>query len=82
MVYFPTHKAGNILDLLLTNNPNIVLSLEDAGLLGKSDNNMILIELNYTSMKKENLQKIHNWQKADYKEINNSLKRFYWERDF
>ena len=62
MVYFPTHKAGNILDLLLTNNPNIVLSLEDAGLLGKSDNNMILVELNYTSMKKENLQKIHNWQ--------------------
>ena len=82
MVYFPTHKAGHILDLLLTNNPNIVLSVEDAGLLGKSDNNMILIELNYTSMKKENLQKIHNWQKADYKEINNSLKRFYWERDF
>jgi len=35
MVYFPTHKAGNILDLVLTNNPNIVLSVEDAGLIGK-----------------------------------------------
>ena len=82
MVYFPTHKAGNILDLVLTNNPNIVLSVEDAGLIGKSDHNMILVELNCTPMKKVNLQEIPNWQKADYKGINNSLKRFNWENDF
>ena len=42
MVYFPTHKKGNILDLVLTNNPNIDLTVEDAGLIGKSDHNMIL----------------------------------------
>ena len=82
MVYFPTHKAENILDLVLTNNPNIVLNIEDAGLIGKSDHNMILVGLNCTPMKKENLQEISNWQKADYKGINNSLKRFNWESDF
>ena len=82
MVYFPTHKAENILVLVLTNNPNIVLSIEDAGLIGKSDHNMILVGLNCTPMKKENLQEISNWQKADYKGINNSLKRFNWESDF
>ena len=52
MVHFPTHKKGNILDLVLTNNPNIVLSVEDAGIIGKSDHNMILTELNCAPMKK------------------------------
>jgi hypothetical protein len=31
LVDFKTHKKGNILDLVLTNNPNIILNVEDAG---------------------------------------------------
>ena len=65
MVYFLTHKAGKILDLVITYNPNMVLSVENARLIGKSDHDMILIELNCTPMRKENLQEIPNWQKAD-----------------
>ena len=60
----------------LTNNPNIVFSVEDAGLIGKSDHNMILDELNCTPMKKENLQEIPNLLKADYRGINNSLRKY------
>ena len=60
----------------LTNNPNIVVSVEDAGLIGKSDHNMILDELNCTPMKKENLQEIPNLLKADYRGINNSLRKY------
>jgi len=82
MVYFLTHKAGKILDLVITNNPNRVLSVENAGLIGKSHHDMILVELNCTPMRKENLQEIPNWQKADYKGIKNLLKRFNWESDF
>ena len=82
MVYFLTHKAGKILDLVITYNPNMVLSVENARLIGKSDHDMILVELNCTPMRKENLQETPNWQKADYKGIKNLLKRFNWESDF
>ena len=66
-------RLGN---LELTNNPNIVFSVEVAGLIGKSDHNMILDELNCTPMKKENLQEIPNLLKADYRGINNSLRKY------
>ena len=37
---------------------------------------MILDELNCTPMKKENLQEIPNLRKADYRGINNSLRKY------
>ena len=81
MVHFPTHKKGNILDLVLTNNPNIVLSVEDAGLIGKSDHNMILTELNCSPMKKENTQEIPNWSKANKNKISEMLLSYNWNQD-
>ena len=43
LVDFGTHVRGNILDLLLTNIPEQVLEVKEAGRLGHSDHSMILV---------------------------------------
>ncbi len=45
LVTFPTHTKGNILDLVLCNNPEKVLNIKEQGRLGKSDHVALLIEL-------------------------------------
>ncbi len=45
LVDFGTHIKGNILDLLVTNIPERVEELFDAGRLGKSDHVMIVTKL-------------------------------------
>ncbi len=45
LVTFPTQVRGNILDLLLTNIPDRVSEVKDAGRLGKSDRTMILFSV-------------------------------------
>ena len=40
LVDFPTHIKGNILDLVITNCPDKVISISDDGRIGKSDHCM------------------------------------------
>ena len=47
-INFPTHNGGNILDLVLSNIPNKIISTTDAGILGNSDHNIILTEVDAT----------------------------------
>ena len=44
LVEFATHTKGNILDLVLTNSPELVVSLE-GGRLGKSDHVILEMEI-------------------------------------
>jgi hypothetical protein len=43
MVDFSTQVKGNCLDLVLTNIPERIVDIEEAGRLGKSDHDMILL---------------------------------------
>jgi Endonuclease-reverse transcriptase len=45
LVTFPTHDRGNILDLVLTNIPDEIEEVENAGKLGSSDHTMLLVTL-------------------------------------
>ena len=45
LVEFATHTKGNILDLVLTNSPELVVSLEEGGRLGKSDHVILEMEI-------------------------------------
>jgi hypothetical protein len=51
MVSFQTLIKGNILDLLITNCPDRVLSAEDVGRLGRSHYSMIQMELEFSKRK-------------------------------
>ena len=46
LVTIPTHTKGNILDLLLTNNPAAIIAIYDGGRIGKSDHCSLVIEKN------------------------------------
>jgi hypothetical protein len=45
LVSFPTHARGNVLDLLLTNVPERISDLQDAGRLGRSDHCILSFEV-------------------------------------
>jgi hypothetical protein len=45
LVEFYTHLKGNILDLVLVNCPERILTVNDAGRLGRSDHEKIVIEI-------------------------------------
>ena len=42
LIHFPTHDKGNILDLLITNMANKIISFYNDGKLGKSDHCIII----------------------------------------
>jgi Endonuclease-reverse transcriptase len=68
LVTFPTHRKGNILDLVITDRPEQFVSIEDVGCLGSSDHCMLLVELEITMPKLKPVTKI-NWKKGDYTSI-------------
>ncbi len=78
MVEGPTHTKGNQLDLILTNEPEQVLSVRDLGRLGKSDHIMLelTIEAGY-SLEVTEAEKL-NWQRADFQEIRKDLDQVDW----
>ena len=45
LVNFATHKKGNILDLVITNCPDKIISIQDTGRIGKSDHCTLNIEV-------------------------------------
>ena len=65
LVNFPTHGKGNILDLVLTNCPDKVISVSDEGRVGKSDHCILNIELELSVVKKSDRPTRSNWNKVD-----------------
>ena len=65
VVPFQTHTKGNILDLVLTNAPDLIINVEDNGRIGKSDHTMILIEIDTAVRKDFTTQFSPDWNKAD-----------------
>ncbi len=43
LVSFPTHTKGGVLDLLITNCAERIVSIREEGRLGKSDHSIILL---------------------------------------
>ena len=66
LVHFPTHDKGNILDLIITNMANDIISVNNEGKLGKSDHCIIMTEV-LTSKVAMKMSKVSpNWSKADF----------------
>ena len=81
MVTFPTHKKGNTLDLVLTNNPDIVILTEDCGSLGGSDHSMLFIELNCTVGNLPNQESRRNWRRGNYDQIKLNIENVKWQEE-
>ena len=68
VVDFTTHIKGNILDLVITNCPEKIISIIDSGRLGKSDHSMLLIEVEGGKTGKER-KSGKCWNKANWPEF-------------
>ena len=73
MVEFPTHIRGNLLDLVLTNAPENILSVEGLGNLGNSDHTIICVEVDFCPKFKESNELVLDWYNGDTE----GLKEFY-----
>ena len=80
-ITFPTHIKGNVLDLLIVNNPDLFHAAEDIGRLGKSDHVMIIIELRFGKRFVPSSQMIPSWKNANLDGIRNRLEDTNWDSE-
>jgi Reverse transcriptase (RNA-dependent DNA polymerase)/Endonuclease-reverse transcriptase len=78
LVDFKTHVRGNILDLVLTNSPEKVISVTDEGRLGRSDHCMILVKIESSLKTKVSHTKITCWKRGNYENIRWNLQNVRW----
>jgi len=78
MVDFPTHTKGNVLDLVLTNIPESVLSICEEGRLGKSDHSILLVEIRCKSEKVDKREAVRNWNRANWNNIREGIRSETW----
>ena len=79
-VDFPTHKGGNILDLVFAED-GIVNEVRNDGQLGNSDHNVLIIETNHRYMYCPDANVRFNYSRADYEKIRKLFKEYNWRED-
>ena len=72
-VNFPTHTAGNILDLVLSSGPGLIESCDDVGPIANSDHNAILIKTTGEKSQDRNNNPSWKWSKANIINIKKGL---------
>ena len=82
LIHDPTHRAGNTLDLLFTNIPDIVknITILDRDATCLSDHFGITFNIEFTvGRKKGPKKKVYNYNKANWKDLNYDLKHIDWD---
>jgi hypothetical protein len=81
LVNFATHIKGNLLDLVITNCPHKILSVQESGRLGRSDHEMIKLEILNNEQEKRIPKKFLDWKKCDYNAMREFLTGYRWRMD-
>ena len=74
----PTHINGNILDLVITRDEDLVQNLRMEGRLGKSDHEIIMVDLKFAMDEAGEKVFTRNYFKADYHQMKNRTKAMNW----
>ena len=82
MVDFPTHVKGNILDLIFTDIPENVISVDNIGNLGNSDHAILSIELDLSPSFNQSNELIRDWRKGDEEGLKGYLSSINFEEEF
>ena len=67
-------------DLVLTNRDDIVLDINRAGALGKSDHATLIVNLAVSGQQSRKEER-PNYHKANYPEMNNFFEKIEWEKE-
>jgi len=78
MVDFPTQVKGNTLDLVITNIPERIEEVYDAGRLGKSDHVMVVTKISVGGGDEEETPPGKDWRRADWTAMRQELARGDW----
>ena len=78
-VKVPTRDT-NILDLVLSTEPDIVSDLSAINCLDSSDHNMLLFKVHFASTVKQNSKVVYDYNKADFEGIRHELGQVDWEK--
>ncbi len=83
VIQHPTHIKGNILDLLLTDNPSFLgnVKVNNGWHLSKSDHFPITFNVKFRVARNKTVRReIYNFKRADWNAINNELRHLNWNR--
>jgi hypothetical protein len=80
MVDFVTHLRGGCLDLVLTDMPERVREVSEAGRLGKSDHEMIRIVLE-AGRNQRTTRRVRNWRKANWSNMRKEIGEVKWSKE-
>ncbi len=78
MVDFSTQVKGNCLDLVLTNILERVFEISEAGRLGRSDHEMILLTMTMESRGESSKREVPNCRQADWMSMRRELEGENW----
>jgi len=81
LVTFPTHLKGNILDVVLSNNPEKVGNVIEQGRVGRSDHVLIQVEVGDFLGRDEEKEMVRNWNRADWQKIRDGIEGTDWPRE-
>ena len=81
LVTFSTHIRGNRLDLLLTNIPERVVNVQEAGRLGHSDHTMILAQVTTNRAETRKAKEQLDWHRADWDSMRAAMANINWREE-
>ena len=76
----PTHRGGNILDQLLTNQPGLIRDIIlEPNMLCQSDHSSLIFNIHKNVPRKRHVKrKLFNYKKADWVGLNKEIRSFNW----
>jgi len=80
LVTTETHVKGNILDLVITNCPEEVMEVRTEGRLGRSDHEMLWVEIEGVT-EKLTQHALPDWRGADWEAIRKGVSDVKWEAE-
>ena len=78
MIDFPTHDRGNTLDLLITDHPENIVTVESLGNLGNSDHSIIHVELLFNPKIVDNETMVFDWRNCNETGLKNYFNNIDW----
>ena len=85
LIHSPTHKHGSVLDILLTDSPDMLedVYVHDPGSFIYSDHSPVTFSIKaFLKIPKSIKRTIHNYKKANWHSLNQDLSRIDWEHLF
>ena len=79
MIDFPTHSKGGILDLVLTNRPENIISVDCLGNLGNSDHSIIETVIRFSSKIQDNDTLVCDWKNCKQEELKEYFEKVEWQ---